>query len=765
MQFIPKGPNIPSQLLQAHEEGRVVFFCGAGISYPARLPGFQGLVDRIYDEVGTKRTPIEQAAYGNGQFDATLDLLERRLPGQRSAVRDALTNILRPCLSCEGATDTHEALLVLGRTHGDAIRLVTTNFDRIFAHVAKLKKLRVPSYRAPMLPLPKSSRWDGIVYLHGLLPSTTNRRRLDQLVLTSGDFGLAYLTERWAARFVSELFRNYVVCFVGYSINDPVMRYMMDALAADRMLGETIPQAYALADCEPGQEELKEIEWSAKGVTPILYQVPSGSSDHSGLHKSLKVWADTYRDGSLGKERIVVDHAMARPASSSPQDDFVERLLWALSDRSGVPASRFADFEPVPELAWLHVLCQERYKHEDLVRFGLYTGQHADRNLTFSLLRRPAEHIRAPWMALASHGDDDARWDKIMEHLARWLTRHLGDPSLLIWAAQRGGQVNGRFQHMIEQRLDHLDRLTREGATDELDRIKANAPNAIPEASLRAFWRLMFAGRVKSSRLEYSLYDCEKQIKRDGLTASARFGVRQALTPKIILRDLRYWGLEEGHEPDEPSTRQGRLNWDLVLATDHSKTVLGTVSRTPEWKRALPDLFEDLQQLLRDALDIMRELGEADDNGIRWIIELPTISPHWQTRDLHDWAVLAELIRDSWLAIQSAYPIRASEIAKAWFASPHMTFKRLALFAASQNGTVDTNEWVDWLLSDNHRLLWSVLTKRETLRLLVLQGAQLTAQTLTRLEQAILDGPPRVATDGEQDQGSESQVHKRCESR
>ena len=97
-----------------------------------------------------------------------------------------------------------------------------------------------------MLPIPKNSRWNGLVYLHGLLPERTDESALNRLVLTSGDFGLAYMTERWAARFVSDLFRNYVVCFVGYSINDPVLRYMMDALAADRMLGESTPQAYAL---------------------------------------------------------------------------------------------------------------------------------------------------------------------------------------------------------------------------------------------------------------------------------------------------------------------------------------------------------------------------------------------------------------------------------------------------------------------------------------------------------------------------------------
>lgn len=91
MQFVANGPEIPEQLLQAHEEGRVVFFCGAGISYPAGLPGFQGLVDKIYAEIGTVPDAIEREAYDRHHFDATLDLLERRVPGNRLAVRRALS--------------------------------------------------------------------------------------------------------------------------------------------------------------------------------------------------------------------------------------------------------------------------------------------------------------------------------------------------------------------------------------------------------------------------------------------------------------------------------------------------------------------------------------------------------------------------------------------------------------------------------------------------------------------------------------------------
>jgi len=32
VQFITNGPDTPDALLQAHEDGRVVFFCGAGIA-------------------------------------------------------------------------------------------------------------------------------------------------------------------------------------------------------------------------------------------------------------------------------------------------------------------------------------------------------------------------------------------------------------------------------------------------------------------------------------------------------------------------------------------------------------------------------------------------------------------------------------------------------------------------------------------------------------------------------------------------------------
>lgn len=741
MQFITNGPDIPESLLQAHEEERVIFFCGAGISYPAGLPDFRGLVDDIYQRVGTRRTPIEQAAYANNQFDATLDLLERRLPGQRIQLRTALAQALRPNLRRKGAADTHEALLQLARCREGALRLVTTNFDRVFEQVAKRTKQSFSTYAAPMLPVPKNSRWNGLVYLHGLLPAKRDDSALHRLVITSGDFGLAYLTERWAARFVSELFRNYVVCFVGYSINDPVLRYMMDALAADRMLGEVTPQAYALGDCEPGQEHGKTIEWEAKGVTPILYEVPSGSHDYSALHKTLKAWAETHRDGILGKERIVVDYALARPSASTRQDDFVGRMLWALSHESGLPAKRFADFNPVPALEWLEAFSADRYLEGDLSRFGVPPRLDVDKKLSFSLIRRPAPYIHAPWMALVSGGATDCQWDGVMFHLARWLVRHLNDPVLIIWLAQRGGQLHERWPWLIEHELDRFARLEHEGKTTELDEIRTNAPNAIPGSLMQTLWRLLITGRVKSPWHDMDLYRWKDRLKRDGLTTTLRLELRELLAPKVVLKKPFRWG-EDEESIEEPLRIKQLVDWELVLATEHVHSALRDLA-DERWRLALPLLLEDFQQLLRDALDLLHELGEADDYSDRSHWDLPSISPHWQNRGFRDWVALIELLRDAWLATRDRDPERSTRIASGWFDSPYSTFKRLALFAASQDGCIASDQWVEWLVTDDAWWLWSVDTQRETLRLLVLQSPNLSPEARAKLEAAILAGPPR----------------------
>ena len=473
MQFIQDGPDIPNRLLQAHEQGKVVFFCGAGISSPAGLPGFGGLVQSLYAALGTSPLDVEKAAIKKAQFDTAISLLDNRIPGGREVVRGAIAKILLAAdLTNPRATATHRALVGLSRSASGHHRLITTNFDRIFEAVLGAG---IPRTASPRLPVPKM-RWNGLVYLHGLLPEKPTPSDLDTLVLSSGDFGLAYLTERWAARFVSELFRNYIVCFVGYSINDPVLRYMMDALAADRLLGESYSEVFAFGSYSKGKEKEQELEWAVKNVTPILYR---NHARHLYLHKTLQTWAQHYRDGISGNERIVSRHASDPPAASTKQDDVIGRVLWALTDPSGVPARLFAELDPPPPIEWLEPLSEERFRHHELPRFGIRPTEKENKALRFSLLSRFTKYDVARLMTLVSDGNVPLTWDPVMHQIARWTLRHLNDPRLLLWIATHGGKVHPFLRHMIADAL-------RPGA-------------AVVSTPMRRLWSLLLAGRIRTT--------------------------------------------------------------------------------------------------------------------------------------------------------------------------------------------------------------------------------------------------------------------------
>ena len=739
MQFVRRGPDVPELLLQAHEDGRVVLFCGAGISYPARLPDFAGLVKKLYADLAVTPDAVQQSTIKAGQFDTAVGLLEGDIVGGREKVRKALSVILTPDLSASNAIATHEALLTLGKNREGRTRLITTNFDRLFEEVITAKSLTMERFQAPLLPIPKN-RWDGLVYLHGLLTAAPTPSELDRLVVSSGDFGLAYLTERWAARFVSELFRNYTVCFIGYSINDPVLRYMMDALAADRLLGESPPEMYAFGSHSKGREEERANEWRAKNVTPILYRE---YNRHAYLHKTLRAWAATYRDGVRGKERIVVECAMARPLASTKQDDFVGRLLWALSDPGGLPAKRFAELDPVPSLDWLEPLSEERYRHTDLPRFGVSPTVTHDSELTFSLTRRPSPYNLAQSMALVDAGARGSHWDEVMRQQARWLIRHLDDPALLLWLVKLGGQLHEDLVRLVEHRLDELAKLERDGNTDELERIRASASKAIPGPLMRTLWRLLLTGRVKSRVRDFDLYRWSDRFKRDGFTTTLRMELREILTPRVSLREPFRWPSEGGNSPETERIKD-LVSWEIVLSADHVHSSLRDLPKDERWTAALPELLSDFSALLRDALDLMRELGSAEDRSDLSHIHQPSISEHPQNRDFHDWTALIDLTRDAWLATAAHSPELARITAEMWWQIPYPLFRRLSFFAAAQEGVIPHRWTLDWLLADEYWWLWSVETERETLQLLVAVAPQLDAPMLAELEQAILAGPPRA---------------------
>ena len=704
MQFVAKGPEIPERLLQLHEEGEVVFFCGAGISFPAGLPGFAELVEQLYNHFGVKRNPIQQTAMDDGRYDEAIKLLEDKVQGGRSAVRKKLAGILKPK---KNITGTHKALLDLSKSKDGKTRLVTTNFDRLFEKV--INPSEVKSFQAPELPIPEK-RWNGIVYLHGLLSDDPQDDELDSLVFSSGDFGLAYLTKGWAARFVSELFRSFTVCFIGYSLNDLVLRYIVDA---DRLLGESTREIFAFASFSNGEQEEEEKEWRAKSVTPILYPE---DNNHASFHNALDKWAKDYRDGVLGKERIVNELASSQPQASADQNNIVGRLLWAISDASGLPAKHFAELNPVPSLDWLWLFIE-----------------HRDSYLADTL------------MALVNTGGQSSRWDTRTGYLANWLLRHLDDERLLQWFVEQGGQLHEHFAYLIEQRLNELAELEGKHETDKLDSISLHAPNAIPCQSMRTLWQLLLARRVRPWQ-ELSLFGWSKRFQLYGLTGTLRVELRNMLTPQVRLSPPTRF--PTASEEEKTRSISDLVAWDVMLSSAELLLFLDELDNDENWKKVLPTLFTCFNELLREALDLMDELGGADDRYDHFYVLQRSISEHSQNNDFTDstystdWIALIKLTHDAWCALAKQDPQKAIREAENWMDISYPLFRRLAFFAAAELEEMPCRQKLDWLLTDESLWLWSLETEREVMRLLVVLAPELDEKMLIELAQAILKGPP-----------------------
>ena len=749
MQFVKNGPDVPDRLLQLHEDGRVVFFCGAGISCPAGLPRFKGLAKELFDRFPGYPNAAQDSAMKAGQFDEAIGLLENEVVGGEVRVRRILAQILTPAPDQSNATATHEALLTLGTNRDGRVRLVTTNFDRLFEKVIAKTPSDVKTFQAPLSSMPKNSL-DGLVYLHGLLPEESTSEKstteaLYNLVVSNNDFGRAYLKEGWATRFINELFYNYTICFVGYGINDPMVRYILDAWAADKLSSgspsESDRAIFAFVDYAEGEKSARESEWKARQVTPILYPE---YEEHYYLHRTLKSWANIYRDGVRGKERVVLQYAMKNPSPSTGEDDFVGRTLWALSDPSGLPAKRFAEHKPVPSLDWLEVFCDNRYGMEDLDRFGIARSPvHDDQRapLQFSLLRRPVSSCdRGPRMALVGASADSVILDDVMRRLGDWLARHLNNPELLFWVANQGGRLHSEFAEAVEKRLDKIAELEQADKHDEIKRIQTHAPDAIPSPGMRAYWRLAVTGRLswrQDLSLDLDLYSWHRRFQRDGLTPSIRSQLCEILRPRISLEkaftfsDGRFFSVQDKEEPARC------IRPEIVLCS-----IRDMFAEDQQWKEALPDLMEDVSRLLRETLDLMRELEKAnDENGRAYI---PSISDHPQNDRYDEWTILITLCRDAWLAMAKKSPADARLITERWWRAPYPIFKRLALFSAAQDGVIPVELALDWLTAEEDGWwLWSPETMREVMRLLVALAGRLEGPNLERIEQTILRGPPR----------------------
>jgi hypothetical protein len=345
MRFTADGPDIPGDLLDARDDGQVIFFCGSGVSlHQAGGPTFPQLAQRVITELGVPSESTAAQVLGMAQnlpaiagvgsviaTDQIFGLLERDFPVQD--VRRAVSKAVKPPETA--VFDAHRSLLDLSRGPDGITRLVTTNFDLLFEAAASTPlDCLVP----PLFPNPsKGTGFRGIVHLHGKVNDAYDDIDSEEFVLSSADFGRAYLSDGWATRFMQALIERFRIVFVGYSADDPPLKYLLEALrpnyAGDRL--------YAFQN---GAAKAASALWMHKGVTAIPF-------DHfDQLWSTITLWAERARDPETWHNSIAT-LASQPPGSLKPFER--GQIAHLVSSQAG--ARTFLAAKPTPSAQWLGV--------------------------------------------------------------------------------------------------------------------------------------------------------------------------------------------------------------------------------------------------------------------------------------------------------------------------------------------------------------------------------------------------------------------------
>ena len=685
--FVPNGPDIPFEILEAHQEERLVFFCGAGISMYAGLPGFVGLVDYAYDFCGmSSEKPTNEA------LDRSLLFLENEAaPNQmRKGVIQRLCKYMEPA-----ELATHSAILSLARGGEEGVRLVTTNFDTFFEQASDISLHR---HSASALPTPHKDRWESLVYLHGRLSAKYDPKG-KSLVLTSSDFGRAYLSEAWAARFVVELFREFTVLFVGYSLTDPVMSYLVDALSSQS--GTKFNAPYILAGYDDIDATYQSVvqDWERRKIRAIPYRISSDDPyPHYMLHETLRNWAFEHRLGLTGRKSMAINE------TDSPYSGDTRRaksILWALRD---VPVAKaFAESDIPPDISWLR---------------GLEAAENEVE------LPEAEKIVIAPLFETTQRKTLDGP----AQQISNWLLRKLETKELCDWVAGKGGAIHQDFIDRIAHYLHD---------------------NEIIEPYKR-FWQLI-CGRellrgipTRSINYLFMLDKIKAESIMDPLVAVSFFDM---ITPCLTVRA-------------SSADAYRRLSTETVEAAPKSLYELGDFKPTVQYPDLFD--FVEIEQISSQFLQshahavtaileravMLGKIAELDRHLVRGgFSRLSSISPHSQNDHLKEWDKLALLCRDSFDALFGGSKKRARTLLAHWLEvwenADSSIFARLCLYATAKDKRIGLSKIIALLGADISTNIWDSSLTRELSQFLRHRGKDLSHHQLNKLLNFLLTPPSR----------------------
>lgn len=678
--FVKGGPVVPDELVQSLEDDRVVIFCGAGISMGAGLPNYVGLVKYCYEDLAETLPPTKASDWL--WPDRMLGSLEGKFG--RAQVRDAV----RRCLSAAPTSlDMHKAILRLAKLRGEAgVRLVTTNFDTLFEQASTTWKFGKDLHSGPILPIPRNDKavtWRSVVYLHGRLDEAGAN---EHLVMTSADFGRSYLTDAWAARFVARLFSDFTVLFIGYSLNDPVLRYMTDAFAAEnsssRVASKRSP-AYIFVP-HKGRGDPDDTPYGHRNLRPIFYRE---TKDHRHLRNTIIGWADAREDYLKNTLGLIARTAPKRPSTINPSD--VANLVWAVCGRSsdaGHGAKVFTDMRTPPPIEWFD---EFELREIDILAIHEKAGKAA----------RDEGDDPPPYPSLIIEPlfprVQDARLARLppqSEHLARWLARLIGDYGLASRVIQK--LANHRILHPF---LMQQIRISLSQTTD----IKPG---------LSKLWRLIVSpseDTLALGRLFPFGLKVPETVTEGHEALAFKVDLLAALRPSISLsqpfKSSRpdFNPSSEGEEEKSRGTRLSEVvNAELTIPGDAQVDhLVRRILAHDDSAAFAASILPELTVLLRRTGDLFGLIEKTPAGTDISVFHRPSIVPHAQNRDYENWTLIITLIWHGWQHIDMVDPVASRRFIGDWLSSEIIVLRRLGIAALNHTTEFTWHEKMEHLLN------------------------------------------------------------------
>jgi len=743
MRFSESGPQIPDALLRARDEGRVVFFCGAGVSQArAGLTDFIGLAKSVIRVLGAPADSdaskvLRMAEKVGNKCDVTglisadrvFSLLERDFT--TLDIQSAVAKSLAP--AAEVDRSAHKILLRLARTPSGRTQLVTTNFDRLF----ESEGAEIPVFQPPRLP--QTSRHDdldGIVYLHGRVDADYARAEGNWFVLSSADFGRAYLSEGWATDFFRDIVRKYVVVFIGYSANDPPVHYLLEGLRLDP---DSLRGIYAFQ--EDSKAELTA-RWKHKGVDAIAY---SNADQHHALWETLELWAIRADDPGRWQEAIL-NKAMAGPRALKPHER--GQVTHIVSTSEGARA--FAEAAPPAE--WLCVFDPQcRYQPPGKVDyinpdsatidpFALYgldsdeiPQRRGDESFTY---RRTVP--KDAWDAFAITELDQQNLSPQNLPVVRgelacdvpalptrlycfgsWIGNVVSQPAAIWWAV-RQDSLHPSYHRIIETRLSR--------------------PHVGNDGKVQRAWNyLLEAWNHPATDSKRNWLGLKQDIERDGwsLGSVRRFVAlcepSLKLGPGVMSRPVPPLPNEEYRESD-----LARIKVECpVPPIDADIPVM--------WRY---HVVRGVRNCLEAAARLCHEVNDYQSLHVSPIAKdaRPEISDYQRNHGFSGCVIAFASLFEQLVAEDKQ---RAKEEFAAWPLDDDAAFARLRFWASGNPEVATPEEFAQVILALSNEVFWSSSHQRDLVVVLAKRWSELRDEFRSQIESRILRGPSRH--DGEED--------------